>query len=55
VTRLEHGEWLSSQGRVVEAEPMFEQARATFEQLKAAPWLERLDLVASEVIAEART
>jgi hypothetical protein len=34
---------------------MFEQARATFEQLKASPWLERLDRMAPDVVAEART
>jgi tetratricopeptide (TPR) repeat protein len=55
VTLLEHGEWLVSQDRTAEAEPMFEQARATFEQLKASPWLERLDRMAPDVIAEART
>jgi tetratricopeptide (TPR) repeat protein len=55
VTLLEHGEWLVSRDRANEAEPMFGQARATFEQLKAAPWLERLDRVIPEVVAEART
>jgi predicted ATPase/class 3 adenylate cyclase len=53
VTLLEHGEWLVSQDRAAEAEPMFELARATFGELRAAPWLERLDRVASTVSAEA--
>jgi hypothetical protein len=55
VILLEHGEWLVSQDRTAEAEPMFGQARATFGHLKASPWLERLDRVAPEVVAEART
>ncbi len=55
VTLLEHGEWLVSQGRSTEAEPMFRQARETFAQLKAAPWLERLDRVSPEIVAEARS
>ena len=55
MTLLEHGEWLVSQDRTVEAEPMLAHARATFEQLKATPWLERLDRVAPEVAAEVST
>ena len=55
VTRLEHGEWLASQDRAGEAGPLFEQARATFEQLRAAPWLERLDRVAPKVAADVST
>ncbi len=47
VTLLEHGEWLVSQDRAGEAQPMFEQARATFEELRAEPWLRRLDLLAA--------
>ncbi len=42
VTELEHAEWLVSQGRRGEAEPLLAEARATFEGLEAAPWLERL-------------
>ena len=41
VTELEHAEWLVSEGRTDEAEPLLAEARATFEQLEAAPWLER--------------
>jgi class 3 adenylate cyclase/tetratricopeptide (TPR) repeat protein len=55
VTMLEHAEWLITQDRAVEAEPLLEQARATFEQLKASPWLERLGRMAPDVVAEART
>jgi hypothetical protein len=46
VTLLEHGEWLVSQDRAAEAVPNFEQAGATFRQLKATPWVERLERVA---------
>jgi ATP/maltotriose-dependent transcriptional regulator MalT len=42
VTRLEHAEWLDSQGRAVEAEPLLVEARQIFERLQAAPWLERV-------------
>ena len=41
VTQLEHAEWLSAQHRVAEAEPLLAEARRTFEQLQATPWLER--------------
>ena len=43
VTQLEHGEWLTGQGRADEAEPLLAEARETFERLEATPWLERLD------------
>jgi len=55
VTLLEHGEWLISKDGSAEAEPMFEQARATFGELRAGPWLERLDRVAPGVTAEVST
>ena len=45
-TQLEHAEWLSEQGRDAEAEPLLEEARAIFEELEAAPWLERVSAVA---------
>jgi hypothetical protein len=41
-TQLEHGEWLTGQGRAMEAEPLLAEARETFERLEAAPWLERV-------------
>jgi hypothetical protein len=41
VTQLEHGEWLATQGRVDEAEPLLTEAREAFEHLEARPWLER--------------
>jgi len=52
MTLLEHGEWLVSKGRAAEAEPMFEHACATFEHLRATPWIERLDRVAPGISAE---
>jgi class 3 adenylate cyclase len=41
VVRLEHGEWLRTQGRPDDAEPFLADARETFGRLGAAPWLER--------------
>jgi len=43
VTQTEHAEWLVGQGRAEEAEALAGEARQTFAQLQAAPWLERLD------------
>jgi hypothetical protein len=42
-TQLEHAEWLVADGRPAEAEPLLAEARATFEQLRARPWLERME------------
>jgi class 3 adenylate cyclase/tetratricopeptide (TPR) repeat protein len=42
VAQLEHAEWLAEQGRAGEAHRLFVEARETFEQLDAKPWLERL-------------
>ena len=33
VVRLEHAEWLAESGRAAEAEPLLDEARATFERL----------------------
>ena len=41
VTLLEHGEWLLTQGRGEEAQPLLAEARETFERLEATPWLKR--------------
>jgi len=41
VVLLEHGEWLLRQARGTDADPFLAEARETFEQLAAAPWLER--------------
>jgi predicted ATPase/class 3 adenylate cyclase len=41
VTQLEHAEWLVSGQRGDDAEPLLVDARQTFEQLQATPWLER--------------
>ena len=43
VVLLEHGEWLTAQGRRGDAEPFLAEARETFERLGAKPWLERAD------------
>jgi tetratricopeptide (TPR) repeat protein len=42
VSQLEHAEWLVAQGRSDEAQPLLAEARQAFEQLEAAPWLERV-------------
>ena len=41
VTQLEYAEWLMQHDRTDDAEPLLDYARATFERLEAAPWLER--------------
>jgi tetratricopeptide (TPR) repeat protein len=41
VTQLEHAEWLTTRNRTDEAQPLLSEARQTFEQLQATPWLER--------------
>ena len=41
ITQLEHGEWLATQERIEEAEPLLAEAREMFERLEAKPWLER--------------
>jgi tetratricopeptide (TPR) repeat protein len=54
VTELEHGEWLVSQGRADEAEPLLAEPREIFERLEAKPWLERIEAVSATRQAEAR-
>ena len=53
VTLLEHGEWLVSEGRAGEADPLLAEAREIFERLGARPWLERVEAVSprAEVLA----
>jgi hypothetical protein len=46
ITRLERAENLAAQGRADEARPLLDQARETFEELRAQPWLERVDRLA---------
>ena len=43
VTELEQAEWLSGRGRPDDAQPLLANARETFKQLEAKPWLERVD------------
>jgi class 3 adenylate cyclase/predicted ATPase len=50
VALLEHGESLAARGQYAEAEVRLADARETFEQLGARPWLERLDAVPSGVV-----
>ncbi len=51
-TQLEHAEWLTSQQRADDAQPLLAQARETFQRLEAKPWLERLDAVRAATPAE---
>ena len=54
VGSTELAEWLMEHDREGEAAPLAKEARATFEQLRAAPWLERLDKSgAMETLAQA--
>jgi class 3 adenylate cyclase/predicted ATPase len=48
VVQLEHAEWLLSQGRFDEAEPLLTEAREIFERLEATPWLERATEASTE-------
>jgi ATP/maltotriose-dependent transcriptional regulator MalT len=54
VTELEHSEWLVTQGRAEEAEPLLAEAREIFERLGAKPWVERMEAVSAPRPAEAR-
>jgi hypothetical protein len=48
VTQLELGQWLVSQGRGEEVQPLLAEAREIFERLEARPWLERAARVSEE-------
>jgi class 3 adenylate cyclase/tetratricopeptide (TPR) repeat protein len=48
-TQLEHAEWLVGQGRADEAAPLVDEARETFERLRARLWLERADALAAKL------
>jgi hypothetical protein len=50
VTELEHGEWLTANGRSDEAAPLLAEAREIFERLGAAPWIERTSAAEQEKI-----
>jgi class 3 adenylate cyclase/tetratricopeptide (TPR) repeat protein len=43
VTLLEHGEWLTAEGRADEAESLLAEAREIFERLEATPWVVRAE------------
>ncbi len=48
VTKLEHAEWLTGQARAADAEPLLADARETLERLRAKPFLERVEAVATQ-------
>jgi ATP/maltotriose-dependent transcriptional regulator MalT len=52
VVQFEHGEWLTAQGRPDDAQPLFTEARDTFERLEAKPWLERLTAASASTAAK---
>jgi hypothetical protein len=52
VAQLEHGEWLMARGRPDDAQPLFAEARETFERLGAKPWLQRIDAIQAGAGAE---
>jgi class 3 adenylate cyclase/tetratricopeptide (TPR) repeat protein len=52
VTLTEHGEWLIAEARAADAEPLFTEARETFERLCAKPWLTRLETAETAPRAE---
>jgi tetratricopeptide (TPR) repeat protein len=49
MVQLEFGEWLTSQGHADEARPMLDEARSTFEELKAVPYLDRVAAAAPDL------
>jgi tetratricopeptide (TPR) repeat protein len=49
---LEHGEWLTAHSRADEAEPILAEARETFERLRVAPMLERLNGIETPAAAQ---
>jgi predicted negative regulator of RcsB-dependent stress response len=48
VTQLERARYLLDGDRVEEARPLLDQARETFEELRARPWLERVEAAESQ-------
>src|SRR2546423_10059678 len=47
VTRLERSQHMLESERFDEARPLLDQARATFEELRAGPWLDRVEAAES--------
>jgi hypothetical protein len=56
-TLLEQAEWLIECGRTDEVRPLLQEARVTFEHLRATPWLDRIQraeaAAATEVVTPA--
>jgi class 3 adenylate cyclase/tetratricopeptide (TPR) repeat protein len=48
-TQLEQAEWLAARDRGDEAADLVEEARETFERLRAAPWLERANALVGKL------
>ena len=47
VSLLEEAEWLVSLGRSGQARPLLDEAKAIFVSLRALPWLQRLERLAT--------
>lgn len=54
-TQLEQAEWPVSQSRAEDAAPLVDEARETFERLRATPWLERAHALAIRAPGEVPT
>ena len=52
-TQLEYAEWASARGRTDDAAGLVAEARDTFEQLEARPWLERAEALAGAAVVSA--
>jgi class 3 adenylate cyclase/tetratricopeptide (TPR) repeat protein len=55
VVLLEHAEWLISENRARDGEPLLAEAQQTFTQLKATPWLSRVDSLLAQPAAVVAT
>ena len=53
VVELELAELLAAAGRLDECEPLAVEAREIFEELRAAPWLERVNGLAIDAVTAA--
>jgi hypothetical protein len=51
-TLTEHSEWLISQERPAEAQPLLAEAREIFQPLQPRPWLERVAAAEASTPAE---
>ena len=55
VVELEHAELLAAAGRLDECEPLALEAREIFDELRAAPWLERANALSVDAVPDRLT